>query len=84
MTRYNCDRSGCVDVFRASIVETAEYAGDLEIPALHPVDMLPDEMTPFSQAISSGRRRGWVHFFEDDVKFERVWNSPGRYLRILE
>ncbi len=84
MTRYNCDRSGCVDVFRASVVETAEYASDLEIPALHPVDMLPDEMAPFSQAISSGRRRGWVHFFEDDVKFERVWNSPGRYLRILE
>lgn len=84
MAKYNCDRPGCVDVFRASLVENAEYAGELDIPALKPTDALPDELTPFSQAISSGTRKGWVHFYEDDSKFERVWTSPKRYLRILE
>ena len=84
MSRFNCERPGCVDVFRASLVEDAGYAGELEIPVLEPIDVLPGEMTPFSQAISSSRRKGWVHFYEDDVKFERVWNNPERYLRILE
>lgn len=84
MFRFNCERPGCVDVFRASLVEDARYAGELEIPVLEPTDVLPDEVTPFSQAISSGKRKGWVHFYEDDVKFERIWSNPERYFRILE
>lgn len=84
MAKYNCNRPGCIDVYRASLVHDAEYAGEPEIPVLAPTEALPDEMTPFSQAISSGKRSGWVHFFEDDAKFERIWNSPDRYLEALE
>ena len=84
MVRLNCERPGCVDVFRSSLVADADYEGELEIPALESTDALPDKMIPFSQAVSLGKHTGWVHFYEDDVKFERVWRSPERYLSILE
>ena len=84
MPKENRKRSGCVDVFKSYLVEDATFAGDLEIPALKPTDKLPAQMRPFSQAISSKERHVWVHFYEDDAKFERIWNSPKRYLRILK
>lgn len=83
MARYNCTRPGCVDVFHASLVEDAEYAGKLEIPVLKPTTALPDEMSLFSLAVSSHNHKGWVHFYEDDVKFERIWNNSERYLKTL-
>ncbi len=83
MTKENYKRSGCVDVFRSYLVKDATFAGELEIPTLKPVDLLPGEMKPFSQAISSRKRHIWVHFYEDDAKFERIWNNPKRYLKML-
>lgn len=83
MTKNNCKRSGCVDVFRASLVSDATFAGAQEIPVISATDALPSEMQPFSQAMSSRTKRGWVHFYEDDVKFERIWNNPERYIEAL-
>lgn len=83
MEKDNCRRNGCVDVFRASLVSTANYAGDPEIPVIRATDALPGQMRPFSQAINSRSRKGWIHFYEDDVKFERIWSNPKRYLSAL-
>jgi hypothetical protein len=83
MVKNNHLRSGCIDVFKSYLVKDAIFAGDLEIPTLKPASNLPTEMKPFSQAISSKERHIWVHFFEDDVKFERIWNNPKRYIKIL-
>ncbi len=83
MVRKNCDRAGCVDVFRSYLVADAVFAGDLEMPVLQPTFQVPRRMPPFSQAIAKRDRKLWVHFFEDDSKFERIWNNPKRYLDIL-
>ena len=40
------------DVFRAYLVENAEYAGRLELPCLSTSDMLPNELITFSKAMS--------------------------------
>ena len=40
--------------------------------------------TSFSKAISSTDYDCWVHFYEDDVNFERIWNNPQKYLPILK
>lgn len=83
MSKQNHKRPGCVDVFRSYLVNDASFAGDLEIPVIHPTTVVPKRIAPFSQAISAKDRNLWVHFYEDDVKFERVWNNPKRYLEIL-
>lgn len=78
MTKLNNKRSGCVDVFKTHLVSDAHYEGSPEIPRLQATDEVPNRLIPFSQAVSSKSFECWVHFYEDDFKFERIWNNPRR------
>lgn len=84
MSKENCTRSGCRDVFHAFLVENAEFTTDLEIPCMHHENRIPTKLIPFSKAIGSTDYQCWVHFYEDDASFERLWNNPHRYLPILK
>lgn len=68
--------------------EKAIFPGDgkYDIPLLEPeaVDGLPAEWLPFNYAASAaGRKDKGVHFFVDDYQFERCWNGPDRYTKLL-
>ena len=84
MSRINCSRAGCRDVFHSYLVKDAEYDGDIEIPILKPENKIPNRLISFSKAINAKDFNQWVHFYEDDYKFERVWNNPQKYLPILQ
>ena len=84
MSRKNATRSGCKDVFRAFLVKNATYDSPLEIPCLKSETEKPNKLIPFSKAICSDEYNAWVHFYEDDVAFERLWNRPNVYLPILK
>lgn len=84
MSVKNSTRSGCKDVFHAFMVRNATYEGELEIPNIAPITAIPSKLIPFSKAISSREFDAWVHFYEDDVSFERIWNKPLKYLPILK
>ena len=84
MSQINCKRSGCKDVFHAFMVQHATYEGELEFPCIAREESLPTKLIPFSKAISGTDFDAWVHFYEDDASFERIWNSPQKYLPILK
>ena len=84
MSRINSTRSGCKDVFHAFLVENATYDGFLEIPTIEYGSYRPKKLIPFSKCISSSDYDCWVHFYEDDANFERIWNNPRKYLPILK
>ena len=84
MSQVNSTRSGCRDVFRAFLVKNAQFDSALEIPCIAPEKSLPERMISFSKAISSTDYDQWVHFYEDDSSFERIWNNPEKYLPILK
>ena len=84
MSQINSTRSGCKDVFRAFMVRNATYEGELEIPCIAPETGLPEKLISFSKAVSGTDSDAWVHFYEDDVSFERLWNKPFKYLPILK
>lgn len=84
MAKENSTRSGCKDVFRAFLVKNACYAGDLEIPCIKIENQLPTKLISFSKALEDKDYDAWVHFYEDDAKFERLWNRPKQYLPILK
>lgn len=84
MTLINSQRKGCKDVFRAFLVENADYDGFLEIPTIEYGIHRPKKLVPFSKAISSNDHECWIHFYEDDYVFQRIWNNPKKYLPILE
>ena len=84
MSHLNGTRNGCKDVFNAFLVENATYDTEMEIPCIAPESDLPERLIPFSKAVGGTDFDAWVHFFEDDVAFERLWKSPLRYLPILK
>ncbi len=83
MAKINCTRNGCKDVFHSKLLKEANYEGNLEIPVLKPCDDVPNRLIPFSKAMSTTDHDQWVHFYEDDAAFERIWNRSEIYLPIL-
>ena len=84
MSRINSQRKGCKDVFKSYLVANATYDGFLEIPTIEYGIYRPKKLISFSKAISSHDYDCWVHFYEDDAAFERIWNNPTKYLPILK
>jgi len=84
MSKINGTRSGCRDVFHSFLVSDATYDGILEIPVIQPIDQLPNRLISFSKSIRTDDYDQWVHFYEDDGGFERVWNRPNYYLPQLK
>ena len=80
MSKQNGNRSGCKDVFHAFLVSDARYDGYIEIPVIKPEDIIPNRLISFSKAMLTDDYDQWVHFYEDDANFERVWNNPKQYL----
>ena len=60
--------------------------GKYDIPIIEPVYHLPEikEWIGFNYVLSDKNPEGkGVHFFVDDYQFERVWNTPDRYIEKL-
>ncbi len=83
MSKNNSTRTGCRDVFRSFLVKGAKFSGKLELPCIQPESSKPNRMVPFSKAINCQDTDQWVHFYEDDACFERIWNTPHKYLSVL-
>jgi hypothetical protein len=68
-------------VFHAKLAKGVRYA-EYDMPVLQPVYEIPKALVLFSEAMGKNCRQfdAWVCFFEHDVKFERLWNCPERYL----
>ena len=84
MSKINGTRTGCKDVFHSYLVRNATYDGILEIPVIMPESSLPNRLISFSKAMKTNDYDQWVHFYEDDGGFERVWNKPEVYLPRLK
>ena len=68
------------------LVENADYEGFYELPKIKTSDKIPEKLIPFSRAMSRNQKDFdcWVVFYEHDVKFERLWNNPRKYLNKLK
>lgn len=84
MSRVNVQRKSCRDVFNAFLVSLATYAGLFEFPCIRPTYVVPERMLPFSKALSCHDYNQWVHFYEDDFLFERIWRNPRKYMEVLQ
>lgn len=64
-------------------VNRFDICGEFDFPIVRKCNEIPNMLIPFNHAITSKENDGWLHFFIDDYQFERVWNSPKRYLPII-
>jgi len=84
MSNKKTQRRSCKDVFNAFLVRFAKYAGLFEFPVIQPTYETPNKLIKFSKAVSSKDYNQWIHFFEYDYLFERIWKTPKRYLPIIK
>lgn len=84
MLKKNCNRKGCKDIFKAFLVRDANYSGGYEIPKISGCNEVPQKLILFSKTLRANDYNQWVCFYEDDYKFERIWNNPKRYLTLLK
>ena len=73
------------DVFHAWMLSGIEFSPKWEMPIVARCDAHPLRLIPFSEAMENKCEESdaFVHFFEDDFRFERLWNNPRRYLSRL-
>lgn len=81
---YNSAPPKCRDVFRAFLVENAEFDGLYEIPVIRTSNLLPEKLITFSKAMKSEDYDCWVCFYEHDEVINRFWNNPKNYLSKLK
>ncbi len=74
------------DVFKAFLVEDAEYEGEFEMPRIKTSDLIPEKVITFSKAMEKSfcDFNYWVVFYEHDKDFERLWRNPKQYLPKLK
>lgn len=57
--------------------------GFYQMPIIHNDGYIPDNLTGFNYAKSTGDYQTTLHFFIDDYQYERLWNRPEEYLELL-
>ena len=72
------------DVFKAWMVEGAQFDGKYEFPFISDCGVVPEKLLPFDKAMANKDYAQWVHFYIYDREFERIWNQPNKYLEILK
>lgn len=72
------------DVFNSFLVQNATYSGFYEIPSLKKSTHIPQKFIPFSNCLRSKDFDSHIMFYEDDFRFDRIWNSPDRYVEVLK
>lgn len=73
-----------LNYFHGELARGAVFKGDWDIPYVESNGVIPTKVIPFSKAMTTKDYDCWVVFYEDDFKFERIWNNPQRYLQTLK
>ena len=73
------------DVMKEFMITGAEFDGKYDIPIIPACsfDYTPEDSIDFEESFSrkiKNHRRLNVNFYIDDVKFNRIWNNPDKYL----
>lgn len=69
-----------------NLLERLDSAEPWGIPIIDPCTAIPKKLIAFSEAASKRSKAEtgtWIHFYEDDYKFERLWKHPERYINRL-
>lgn len=71
--------------FKTYLWEGAELIGRYDMPRLQPTQFVPREVRSFNERKQlRDVRRFWIDCFIEDYQFERLWNSPRRYVVELQ
>ena len=58
--------------------------GEYDIPIIEPTTITETDFIGFNEVMSSKKSDCGVHFFLDDYQFQRLWNTPDKYIAMLK
>ncbi len=76
-------RQGTVRHYNLQIFNETDTAGFWQMPIIENDGYIPKTLTGFKYAMSANDFDTTIHFFIDDYQFERLWNTPERYVDLL-
>ncbi|MGB7964113.1 MAG: DUF4417 domain-containing protein [Propionicimonas sp.] len=74
------------DVINGRLLDGLTLVGYYEIPKTLKCTEVPERLVAFTEAVSKKNEPdpdAWVHFYEDDYKFTRLWARPEKYYERL-
>jgi len=72
------------DVWNAGLLRGCKFEGKYEMPALPACEYIPEKLTSFTDAKIKAADNAFIHYFEDDYKFEQIWKTPKKYLPLKQ
>lgn len=72
------------DIFKSFLLKNAEYDSETDIPIIESSNEIPNKVILFSEIFKTKDYNQWVIFYEEDVKFYRIWNNPKKYIEKLK
>lgn len=71
------------DVFNFKLTQNIHFT-KAGLPIVRGIDYIPHKVLPFNYALTTENKDNTIHFYIDDYQFERIWNSPIKYTKILK
>lgn len=71
------------DIFNFKLLKNIEFTKN-GFPLISGTDYIPKKLISFNFAMTvKDKKELGVHFYIDDYQFERIWNSPIKYTKVL-
>lgn len=80
---YGAERLKTDNAYNLGLVNIS-HCNESGMPDIKPIDYQPKTLIGFNYCKSTEDFSPGVHFFIDDYQFERLWNSPEKYLDLLK
>lgn len=80
---YGDERERTYSSTNFNVYDETRTEGLYDMPIIEAVDYTPVKLLGFNYAKTAKDFNVCVHFYLDDYQFERVWNDPGKYIRML-
>ena len=81
---YGDERERTNNAYNLDIAHDTQTTTDFwQMPVIRNDGYTPEKLIGFNYAKTSKDKACGIHFFVDDYQFERVWNSPEKYIDTL-
>ena len=81
---YGDAREKTVNVYNLHAYDASRVSGFYQMPVLRRVNHIPKNIIGFNYVLTAKNTDAGVHFYLDDYQFERIWNSPQKYIARLK
>ena len=77
-------RINTVKGYNLDIYDPYNVDGQWDMPVIYCDNYIPKRLIGFNYALTSKDKDTGIHMFIDDYQFERLWNSPEKYIDVLK